>query len=382
MATQNGTLSDTIGIVSPSDAAVGAVLGDGFRPSDLIGVVRAFQRTMSDTVNTADVASFLAGYTIFDNLRLVDQALPSIGYHLVLAELVAIKDALQRGYPFTLAESLTVNSATVGMLGLRVIERLGVAEALLPSFLYTRTVAEQIRLVTSLANFFGAEAADSIDLTDLALGPAFKVGVVDETAQIAAAVTPTFLMRVVAADMIRINDADLPHMIFSGQLSEVVEVTAGFLLPGTAFTTWAMNTRTGAVSEYRNYTFNSFARIGNKYLGASEDGLFELLGDDDAGADIVATIRSGFAQWAGAHLHSFKAAYLAVRGTGEFILRLVTADGRIFNYTVTAESMKTTKVNMGKGLRARYFAFELVSTGQDFDLESLEFIPLAAQRRV
>ena len=44
--------------------------------------------------------------------------------------------------------------------------------------------------------------------------------------------------------------------------------------------------------------------------------------------------------------------------------------------------MKTTKVNLGKGLRARYFAFELVSTGQDFDLDTLEFIPLVAQRRV
>jgi hypothetical protein len=37
---------------------------------------------------------------------------------------------------------------------------------------------------------------------------------------------------------------------------------------------------------------------------------------------------------------------------------------------------------MGKGLRSRYFAFELVSTGQDFDLDTLEFIPLVADRRV
>ena len=44
--------------------------------------------------------------------------------------------------------------------------------------------------------------------------------------------------------------------------------------------------------------------------------------------------------------------------------------------------MKTTKVNMGKGLRARYFAYELISTGQDFDLDSVEFVPLVAQRRV
>jgi hypothetical protein len=44
--------------------------------------------------------------------------------------------------------------------------------------------------------------------------------------------------------------------------------------------------------------------------------------------------------------------------------------------------MKTARINIGKGIRARYFAFELISTGQDFDLDSLEFIPLVAKRRV
>jgi hypothetical protein len=39
-------------------------------------------------------------------------------------------------------------------------------------------------------------------------------------------------------------------------------------------------------------------------------------------------------------------------------------------------------VQVGKGLRARYFALELVTTGQDFDLDTIEVVPLLNARRV
>jgi hypothetical protein len=136
------------------------------------------------------------------------------------------------------------------------------------------------------------------------------------------------------------------------------------------------------VTEYSNYQFNSFAAMGSKYLGANENGLYELNGDDDDGEDIIAQIKSGFAQWAGARFTLFKGIYLGVRGEGDFVLRLTTGDGSTYNYGVSTRNMRSTKVHLGKGLRARYFAFELISTGQDFDLESIEFVPLIADRRV
>jgi hypothetical protein len=39
-------------------------------------------------------------------------------------------------------------------------------------------------------------------------------------------------------------------------------------------------------------------------------------------------------------------------------------------------------VPLGKGLRARYFSFELISDGADFDMDAIEFIPLVSHRRV
>jgi hypothetical protein len=96
----------------------------------------------------------------------------------------------------------------------------------------------------------------------------------------------------------------------------------------------------------------------------------------------VAQIKSGFAQWAGTKLTGFKGAYLGVRGGGDYVLKLETGDGNTYIYAVSAKDMATTKITLGKGLRARYFAFELISTGQDFDLDTIEFVPLIAERRV
>jgi hypothetical protein len=172
-------------------------------------------------------------------------------------------------------------------------------------------------------------------------------------------------------------------LLLKPTIAEGIEITAAYLSPGEgSFTTWAVNTRTGAISQYDNFVFNSFAQMGNVYLGASEDGLFELHGDTDAGTDIVSRIKSGFMQFNGSRFSSLRAAYLGVRGEGDFVLRLLTGDGKTYDYAVSTRDMRTTKVHMGKGHRARYFAFELISTGQDFDLDTIEFVPILANRRV
>jgi hypothetical protein len=163
---------------------------------------------------------------------------------------------------------------------------------------------------------------------------------------------------------------------------EGVEISAAYLSPGGGITTWALNTNTAAVTEYSGYDFNSFAKLGRHYVGASNEGIFSLDGDTDDGTDIISRIKSGFAQFSGSKFTSFKAAYLGVRGEGDFILRVVDGEGKSYDYAVSTRNTRSTKVHMGKGLRARYFSFELISTGQDFDLDTVEFIPIAETRRV
>ena len=203
------------------------------------------------------------------------------------------------------------------------------------------------------------------------------------TLEMVSHLAPHLVVVVAHADTLEIHDADVLRMLYAGQLTDTVDFAIDVFDPGGDVTTWAMNARTGAVTEYLNYGFNAFAQASSGlYLGAGSDGLYELAGSDDAGTPVIADIISGLADFGGSFLSGFKAAYLAVRGNGQFFLKLTSGSGASTVYGVNATTLKTSRVNMGKGIRARYFTFELVSTGQDFDLADLTFLPVQSTRRV
>ena len=130
---------------------------------------------------------------------------------------------------------------------------------------------------------------------------------------------------------------------------------------------------------------NSFAQMGHHFLGASSTGLYQLDGPLDVGSAIVATVKSGSAQFSGSRYTAFDAVYLGCRvsdGANDWLLKLHTGDGQCYVYQFQPLNRRTTKIFVGKGLRARYFSWELVTAGENFDLDSIEFVPISSKRRV
>lgn len=369
--------------LSPALAgAYGPVIGERFAVVQMSDAVRVQLQELDETFTLTDTTSAIIGVVFAERLSISLSQVINSHFHLTIDEHAEFVEALVTALPVELAEALAITATQLVQHAVEVAEALGLVEAISPALRYHVTLSEQIRTADALARFLSASAIDGLTVTPAMSAVALKNAELDEQITVADVLTPLLLLRVTCEEAIEIAADDAVKMIFNAELDETIEIAGAYLAPDGSFTTWAMNTRSGGVTEYQNYVFNSFARIGNKYVGAADDGLYELLGDNDAGTSIIATIRSGFAQWSGTHLGSFKAAYLAVSGPGEYVLRILTLDGKTYNYRVTAADGRNVKVNMGKGLRSRYFAFELVSTGQDFDLDTLEFIPLVKDRRV
>lgn len=263
-----------------------------------------------------------------------------------------------------------------------IADKLALSYSVAPAAHYRLGLRDGLKLVTSLARFFGADIVDALGLDDAMIARALAQAGLTDGLGLEPVLAPKLLFHVTLEDGVHLDPEDEIKMLFNPTMLEGVAIRAGYLEPNGSFTTWAMNTRNGAVTEYADYAFNSFARVGNQYLGASEEGLFLLQGDDDDGDDIIARIKGGFLQFGGVQLSRLKEAYIAARGGGDWVLRIRTGSGELYNYGVSTRSMVTTRVNMGKGMRARYFAFELLSEGQDFDLDNLEFVPIVVQRRV
>ena len=343
-----------------------------------------FGTTINKSITASETLSLTLkpGPIIDEVLNTQDALSAKATYGLTQLERTQIRDALLRAFPNTLTDSAAVTDLATSVRALLVLERLNINSAAGALAKYTATFAEALRISDSLRNFFGEDVSDSLTFADATLRTYKLPRSATESISVADVLANKLTFRITAADSVDIDDIDILKLLFKPTLLDGVDITAAYVSPNGNLTTWAVNTETGAVTEYTNYSFNSFAQIGRKYLGASSGGLYELNGDDDAGTDIIATLKSGLAQFGGSRFSMFKAAYLGVRGGGDFVFRLETGDGKYYDYEVVAQDMQTTKIRLGKGLRARYFSFQLTSTGQDFDMDAVEFVPLVAQRRV
>jgi hypothetical protein len=375
-------LGDTLSVEHPPQSGE---LADGIQiDSGHLDVTKRFVEVDAFGIGIApsQVQVIRPGRIISDVVHMQATATPNLRYTWTVAEQLYMAQSLKAAVPVILSNGIGIAPALRASIAVTVLQGLGIAATPLPSLKYTQSLLQGIGVSSTLQNFFGAGLTDGFGMSSTLAKQFRPQPVLADTIGIAPALSQHFYIRVTLEDSIGLDDASILKMIYNGQLADGIEVVAGYVSPDGQFTTWAVNTRTGAVTEYQNYAFNSFAQLGDVYYGASSSGLYKLVGDDDAGMDIIADIKSGFAQWAGSKFAGVRDVYLGLRGAGDYVLKIITSDAKTYIYAVNANDAVTTKVRVGKGLRARYWAFELISTGQDFDLDTIEFRPLVSDRRV
>ena len=148
--------------------------------------------------------------------------------------------------------------------------------------------------------------------------------------------------------------------------------------------TWAVNAETGASSRYASYGFNSYAVICGVAYGAKASGIFALEGDDDAGEPIQAHLHFGKHSFGTQELKSVPFVYVGVGASGAVYLRVGDGnDAYLYRVRYSDPRQATQRFDLGKGLRASYFSFELYNeNGADFELDTVRFEVVPLKRRV
>jgi hypothetical protein len=144
------------------------------------------------------------------------------------------------------------------------------------------------------------------------------------------------------------------------------------------------------ISEYDNYNYNSMVSFKGRFYGASDDGLFELDGDDDAGTPIQAKLSSLMLDFGSSRQKRVRSAYLGYTATNQLVLRvrsvsqgLLSEDWYEAREVTSAEAPRANIAHVGQGLKSRYWQFELVNVdGGDFEIDQLEMYPIFLGRRV
>lgn len=153
---------------------------------------------------------------------------------------------------------------------------------------------------------------------------------------------------------------------------------------------WAVNTE-GAmpVSEYDNFNFNSLAEYKGVVYGTSDEGLYVMGADDDAGTPIAAELTSLFLDMGTSRMKRIRAAYLGYTSTGDLVMKVRSfACGQLTENWYKAKTAGTEaphggRMLVGQGMKSRYWQFELVNiNGADFEIDQIELYPIMLNRRV
>jgi hypothetical protein len=375
---------DGASVVDSMNVRMPVILTDIPSVSDSVQMIKVHKPVATDSVTGADVpaALYRPGAIVVDPVRLAE-AMSAVGkYKLDLTDSNVLREVLSVGRLAALSDGVTVADLQVVQRAVSVTERLGIQSVWAAVAKFGLTEIDRVQIADVLRRFFGGEAVESIAIAPALSRSTRLTPQATDSVRVQPVLGNSMVLRLVSTDSFELNDAQVLKLLFNPSLIDEFELTAAFVNPSGGITTWAINAINGAVTQYDNYEFNSFAKFGQTYIAANENGLYELAGGADENDAIISVIRSGLAQLTASRFTMIRDAYLGLRGDGSFILRIATGDGESYDYAFDAQNMKTTRVQLGKGMRARYVSFELISDGSDFDLESVEFIPLMSARRV
>lgn len=161
---------------------------------------------------------------------------------------------------------------------------------------------------------------------------------------------------------------------------------SGYGPVAAALRTWVLNAHNRALTEYKGWTFNSYATFNGKVLAANDDGLFELGTQDlDDDVPIDAVVSDGLLDYGSSMLKRVPYVYAALTTSDAMTVQLTTTEHGTQTYTMGRDpsGLRENRVSTALGPRSRHWQWTLRNkNGGDFQIESLTVHAEEMSRRI
>ncbi len=145
------------------------------------------------------------------------------------------------------------------------------------------------------------------------------------------------------------------------------------------------NTRNFAISEYTNFGFNSMCKFNGKYLYANSNGIYEGGGDNDDGAQIDASYKTGAIDTYTTEIQRLRDCYLIFRSDGDIQLFSVGDEINSRTYHITgshATTIHERRVKFERGIKDRHFNFGISNVnGSSLEVDSAKILSEPIKKR-
>lgn len=143
--------------------------------------------------------------------------------------------------------------------------------------------------------------------------------------------------------------------------------------------------QTRGTTQFINYGFNSFARIGDRYLAANDDGLFDLTGDTDNGEKIQASMELPTSDFGIGGKKRARFFYVGFESDGQLILRTSADQEPSRDYVVkpSKPGQQGVRVTAGRNQKGRYWQVSVHNRdGADFSIDKLQALFVALSQGI
>lgn len=131
-----------------------------------------------------------------------------------------------------------------------------------------------------------------------------------------------------------------------------------------------------AVTQFCDYDYNSFCKIGDKYFGACENGIFELTGKDDAGANIDAFFELVVSDFGISNVKRIRKIYVGYEAKGDLTVTTKDNEDNSRSYTLSYldyDRQNGGEVAVGRDGLGRYWQIRIDNVdGCYFAVDSIE----------
>lgn len=321
-----------------------------------------------------------------EELNVDDYVNTTLTGNVNLQENIAFIDELTLSLQLILTSSLTVNATAdeVHICIQNIIELINTTDIITNNIKAKNVITEALLAFDTLQMYSGFALQDGIVVSDTAEVILNAVVALLQALTINDSLSYVFNAVTFLSDEFDISDNVVSSAIFTQAVLESI-MTFGSIVIDNEHYTFVMNVETKGVSEYSNFNFNSMS----SGLGATSTGIYRLIGTDDAGSNIDAYIKTGLIDFGTSLEKQVPYAYIGLNKSGDMLLKTIvdyrgSRKERWYEVAPKAiDATDTIRVSLGRGVKSRYWQFELTNKdGSDFEIDSIELLPLILKRRI
>lgn len=388
MATVTEDIADTgvaeglIGVVDNQTEAVAAVTGE------------SFEWLIPPLTDTADADDTIveSTYTYYlEAAGLTDALSSNASTTSSIVDTALLQDAIYSAIEQIVAEAAGASESVALGAALALVDIANAVSTETSTHTTVMLVAEIIATLESFNSVASEDIADSGGLSDAYVNRVSAlVEMLEEHYLQDVSDVTVHVIQLVDDQAVGASNATFNGSLIRVLLEDMVLATVRLSIGGELYTGWVLNTDTMAPSEYQfaDLQFNSACKHGTKYLLAADDGIYEFT--EAPGVETVMSyIKTGKTDFGSDLKKRIVNSYMVYSASDEMVLKVTTSEyGQLVtrNYRMvpptTSDTTDVRRFDLGRGIKSRYWQFELVGDGVDCDIDEIGMLPVVLSRRI